>query len=76
MQNLIAALDRADVGWECPICSHTSWTPLYDVAGIPASNSPIGSSSYRALAIACERCGFIRFHLASVLDQHIDPRNI
>lgn len=72
VQSLIAALRRANVKGDCSACGHNDWLPFHGIVRIPeAHNEPHGMA---ALALACDHCGHVRFHIAQALDKYIDPR--
>lgn len=65
----------AGVDKPCPICKYDEWRYIGaegEELQIPvegARDLPPGTSkTYRVVAIACNRCGFIRFHFVNVLE--------
>jgi hypothetical protein len=69
---LAEALTRAKVKGECPVCGHNEWVPFHGLVRIPSARDDTGGMP--ALAIACQHCGNVRFHVADVLEQYLPPR--
>jgi hypothetical protein len=70
VKTLVDALKRADVKGDCSVCGHNEWVPFHGLVRIPAVG---GAGGMPALAIACQHCANVRFHLADVLEQYLAP---
>lgn len=66
------AVSKAGVRNDCPLCGHTVWGTFQTPGLIPAEFG--GGEGLGALVMSCRRCGFVRLHAATVLDQYMDPR--
>jgi hypothetical protein len=72
VEALVAALGRAKVKGECSVCGHNEWVPFHGLVRIPEVLNAAGGMP--ALAIACQHCANVRFHVADVLEQYLPPR--
>lgn len=64
------ALAAAGVDKQCPRCAGTSWLGSTEFASLRLSAHPGGersTDSLPAIAVICERCGFISLHSPMVL---------
>jgi hypothetical protein len=70
---MVHAVFRADVGTThpCPICANSDWSIFKEPVSV---NSLHADHGLLAIALICQKCGFIRSHAAGVLDQCMDPR--
>ena len=71
VERLVDALAQAKVKGECSVCGHNEWVPFHGLVRIPASAN--GAGGMPALAIACQHCANVRFHIADVLEQYTAP---
>jgi hypothetical protein len=71
VERLVESLAHAKVKGECQVCGHNEWVPFHGLVRIPASTD--GTSGMPALAVACQHCGNVRFHVADVLEQYTPP---
>lgn len=68
----------------CPCCSKQSWTlvePPADYVWNYGSNMTSGgfvmpSPSVPAVLLACNNCGFIRTHAATLIQEYIDSKKV
>jgi hypothetical protein len=70
VETLVAALAEAKVKGECTACGHNEWVPFHGLVRIPTVEAAGGMP---ALAIACQHCGNVRFHVTDVLEQYTAP---
>ncbi len=69
LQQWFAAKHVSD---SCPLCSHKSWGVLRNPDG--AVTAPTSAAAaLPAFALACRNCGFVRWHIAELLDEASDP---
>ena len=71
VEALVEALSRAKIKGECPVCGHNEWVPFHGLVRIPQLLD--GTGGMPALAIACQHCANVRFHVADVLEQYLPP---
>jgi hypothetical protein len=71
VEKLVDALERAKVNGECPVCRHNEWVPFHGLVRIPSALG--GATGMPALAIACQHCANVRFHVTDVLEQYTAP---
>jgi hypothetical protein len=71
VEALVGALTRAKAKGECSVCRHNEWVPFHGLVRIPEVLD--GRGGMPALAIACQHCGNVRFHVADVLERYLDP---
>jgi len=73
VQKLIVAANKSGIGAKCSGCGSKEWVSIGRIVELPLETDD-AIDVHRALAIACGRCGLIRFHSTQVLDQYMDPR--
>jgi len=71
VEALVEALARAKAKGECSVCGHNEWVPFRGLVRIPEVHAATGGMP--ALAIACQHCGNVRFHVTDVLEQYLAP---
>ena len=71
VEALVEALTRAKVKGECPVCGHNEWVPFHGLVRIPPMLGDAGGMP--ALAIACQHCANVRFHVVDVLEKYLPP---
>jgi hypothetical protein len=71
VEKLAEALAQAKVKGECVACGHNEWVPFHGLVRIPTAVE--GTRGMPALAIACQHCGNVRFHVSDVLEQYAAP---
>lgn len=64
---------------DCPSCGRFDWEPATEYMLLPSfPETPLeveGPRGYPVFALICDHCGFVRMHLASVLEREQTPPN-